>query len=437
MKKKLVAVLMTAAMAATLAACGTETTDPTTTPDPTPTVAPDGETTDVNINQGSEDAIANLIAATEGTVDLTLWCSETEAYQTVMAQLVDEFKATYSDVDFNITIGSQSESTCKDEVLKDVEAAADVYVFADDQLNGLVEAGALQAVTTTYTYNPIEADGAGAVNAASKDGILYAYPLTATNGYFLYYNSNLLSDEDVSSWENLVAACEREGKKVAMEFSGGWYLYSFFYGAGLQCDNLANDAVNVCNWNNETGLAVAKAVQDICSSDAVINLGDADTCTQATDGNVIAAVNGTWNTGVFEAAYGDGFAATKLPTFTVNGEVVQQGSFAGYKLVGVNSYSDNLGWAMIFAEFITNEASQLKIGNATQEGPANLVAAPQIATPAIAALGAQSSFATLQRVSGNYWTPAGTLGQALYEGGLDDAGLQKALDDAVDGICAE
>lgn len=437
MKKKLVAVLMTAAMAATLAACGTEPETENTPADTNVTVAPDGETTDVVVGQGSDDAIANLIAATEGTVDLTLWCSETEAYQTVMAQLVDEFKAEYSDVDFNITIGSQSESTCKDEVLKDVEAAADVYVFADDQLNGLVEAGALQAVTTTYTYNPIEADGAGAVNAASKDGILYAYPLTATNGYFLYYDSNLLSDEDVSSWENLVAACEREGKKVAMEFSGGWYLFSFFYGAGLECNNLANDAVNVCNWNNETGLAVAKSVQDICSSDAVINLGDADTCTQVTDGNVIAAVNGTWNTGVFEAAYGDGFAATKLPTFNVNGQAVQQGSFAGYKLVGVNSYSDNLGWAMIFAEFITNEASQLKIGNATQEGPANLVAAPQIATPAIAALGAQSNFATLQRVSGNYWTPAGTLGQALYEGGLDDAGLQKALDDAVDGICAE
>ena len=134
MKKKLVAVLMTAAMAATLAACGTEPETENTPADPNVTVAPDGETTDVVVGQGSEDAIANLIAATEGTVDLTLWCSETEAYQNVMAQLVDEFKAEYSDVDFNITIGSQSESTCKDEVLKDVEAAADVYVFADEYI---------------------------------------------------------------------------------------------------------------------------------------------------------------------------------------------------------------------------------------------------------------------------------------------------------------
>ncbi|MFR4127763.1 MAG: hypothetical protein ACLT08_08530 [Roseburia inulinivorans] len=29
----------------------------------------------------ADDAIANLIAATEGTVDIQLWCSEHESYQ--------------------------------------------------------------------------------------------------------------------------------------------------------------------------------------------------------------------------------------------------------------------------------------------------------------------------------------------------------------------
>ena len=30
----------------------------------------------------------------------------------------------------------------------------------------------------------------GAVEAATIDGNLYAYPMTADNGYFLYYNKN-------------------------------------------------------------------------------------------------------------------------------------------------------------------------------------------------------------------------------------------------------
>ncbi len=436
MKKKLVAVLLTAAMAVSLAACGKTT-------EKQPEVAPEQGTeqtteektgdTEVVINQGSDDAIANLIAATEGTVDLTLWCSEMESYQNTMKELVDEFKNTYSDVDFNITIGAQSESTCKDEVLKDVEAAADVFVFADDQLNELVQAGALQAVTTTYTFDPLAANGAGAVNAASLNGTCYAYPLTASNGYFLIYDKSLLTDEDVASWENLVAACEAQGKKCGFDFGNGWYTYGFFSGAGCTA-TLAEDGVNnVCDWNNETGVAVAESLVKICSSDAVISIGDADARAQAKDGDLIAYVDGTWSIEDFQAAYGDNLACVKLPTFEVNGVATQEGSFAGYKLVGVNAYSKNVGWAMLLAEFITNEEAQMKIGANTQEGPSNINAAAQISSPALSALGAQSAFADLQRVGGNYWTPAGTLGQTLYTG-TDD--VKAALDDAVAGITA-
>lgn len=42
-----------------------------------------------------------------------------------------------------VKIGVESESTAKDTILTDVEAAADVYSFASDQLIDLVNAGAL------------------------------------------------------------------------------------------------------------------------------------------------------------------------------------------------------------------------------------------------------------------------------------------------------
>ena len=171
--------------------------------------------THVSENDSTNDAIANLIAATDAPVDLTLWCAETEEYQKVMAQLVDEFKASYPDVEFNITIGAESEANCKDDVLKDVESAADVFVFAD-----LVNAGALQSVDAAFTYDPRTANAASTVEAASVDGKLYAYPLTASNGYFLFYNSDYLTQEDVSSWDNLLAAAEKQGKTVGMEVSG-------------------------------------------------------------------------------------------------------------------------------------------------------------------------------------------------------------------------
>lgn len=440
MRKKILAAILAATMAASLfTGCGAENETGTETGG-TSTKVEESNTkeADKSENTEKENPISNLIAATEGTIELTLWCAETEEYQKVMAELVDQFKETYSEVDFNITIGAESEANCKDDVLVDVENAADVFVFADDQLIDLVNAGALQSVDRSYTYDPKTANAQATVEAASVDGTLYAYPLTASNGYFLFYDSNCLSPEDVSSWDNLLAAAQAQGKTVGMEVSGAWYLYGFFAGAGLDMYGNA-DGTNTCNWNatdtKYKGADVAKAITDICKNSAMVNCVNEDAQSFALNGEMIADVNGTWATTGFMEAYGDGYAATKLPTLTVNGEQVQMGSFAGYKFVGVNSYSKNVGWAMLLAEFITSEQSQEAIGAATGEGPSNINAAAsdEIASlPALAALSQQSQYADLQRVGNNYWDPAATLGQALVEGNYTD--VQSLLDEAVEGI---
>ena len=431
MKKKVLASLLVASMMATMVAgCGSKKDAPAdnnaTTGD---TQTADAATDD---KASSEDAIANLIAATDGTVSLDLWCSETDAYQTVMADLVEKFKETYPDVDFDITIGAVSESDAKDRVLEDVEAAADVFVFADDQVNELVKAGALQSVDATFTYDPAETNSEETVAAASQDGKLYAYPLTASNGYFLYYNSEYLSEEDVASWESLTAKADELGKKVGMDVGNGWYVYGFFAGAGCEL-SMNEDQSNTCDWNNATGVAVANSIMNIASQPSFIALGDQDAQAQLPDGDLIAYVSGTWDAGIFEENYGDGYAATKLPTFDVDGKATQMGSYAGYKLVGVNAYSEYTGWAMLLAEFLTSQDSQEAIAAATGEGPANIEAAKTIDSPALAALVEQSAYADQQVVGPKYWSPAETLGGTLVEG-TDD--VQGALDAAVEGIQA-
>ena len=436
MRKKLLATLLTLSMTATmLAGCGSQAAEDSSA---APAAEPAAEAAETAEAPAANDPVANLIAATEGTVDLTLWCDETPEYQAVMAENVENFKKTYPEVDFNITIGAESVVNCKEDVLKDPEAAADVFVFADDQLNEMVTAGVLQSVDNTFTYDIKSANVPLTIEAATVDGKLYAYPMTASNGYFLFYNKNLLSEEDVASWDNLLAAAEAQDKTVGMEVSGSWYMYGFFAGAGLEM-KLGDGDKNVCNWNatdtKYTGADVATAINEICKKKAMVNCMNDEMQAFAKDGKMIAAVNGTWSTSVFQEAYGDGYAATKLPTFTCKGDQVQMGSFAGFKFVGVNSYSKNTGWAMLLAEFITNEDSQLAIGTATGEGPANIAAAsaPEIASlPALQALSKQAEFANVQRVGGNYWDPAGTLGKKLVEGDYTD--VQDLLDEAVEGI---
>jgi arabinogalactan oligomer/maltooligosaccharide transport system substrate-binding protein len=168
-------------------------------------------------------------------VALTVWASELD--QTLMQTMIDSFKEAYKDeAIFTITLGAVSEATAKDQVLNDIEAAADVFAFADDQINELYVAGALQEVQEN-TAQIIAANGgaeAGAIKAATKNGKLYAYPMTADNGYFLFYDKSVYSENDVKTLDGILAKAQADGSKFTMQINNGWYLYSFFAGAGLQ-----------------------------------------------------------------------------------------------------------------------------------------------------------------------------------------------------------
>lgn len=449
MKKKVLAtVLATAMVAGSLVGCGNsdtaaETTDTTATEETTEAAPADDaaaeETTEAEAAPADDaaDPVANLIAATTDTVKLTVWASEED--QDLTTTLLDNFKAAYPDVTFDITLGAESESTAKDTVLTDVEAAADVYAFADDQINDLVKAGALQEVAATYTYDVATANAAAAVDAASVDGKLYAYPMTADNGYFMFYDSSVFTEDDVKSLDKMIEVADAAGKKIAMDISNGWYIYAFFQGAGYDLTLNDDGVTNTCTWNAAGGTDVAQAIIDLTASGVLVDMNDEDMATQIAEGNVAACVNGTWRAETAQTAWGDNYAACKLPTVNIGGKDCQMASFSGCKLVGVNPHSANIGWSMLLAEYLTNKDSQVARFEARGLGPANIEAASSdvvVANPAIAALAAQAEFATPQRVGGNYWSPAETLGQILASGNPDGTDLQELLDTTVEGITA-
>ena len=413
--KKFLAIALALCMVFALAACG-QTAAPAASEAPAESAAPEAKE----------------------PIKLTVWVGDN--YPAVTEKMIESFKAAYPDETFDITIGIESESTCKDTILTDPEAAADVFTFADDQLNELVNAGAIQKVEMNVD-TITAANTAGAIAAASVDGTLYAYPMSASNGYFLYYNSEFFTEEDVQSLNTMVKKAADAGKKVGMQFGadGGWYLYSFFKGAGLNMAVNEDGVTNSCDWNNETGVAVCQGILDLVATGAFIADATSNLVSGAADGSVVALVDGTWDSGAIQEAFGDGYACVKLPTFNVNGEAVQMSSFAGYKLIGVNPHSANVGWAMLLAEWLTNEENQVLRFEDQGDGPSNVNAAASdavAANPALAALAAQSEFATVQRVGGNYWTNAATLGTILSNGNPDGTPLNELLDTAVAGITA-
>lgn len=393
------------------------------------------------------------VSASDETIKLTLWGAEED--QSLLQELAGKFEETYPDQKFDIQIGVESESTAKDTILTDVEAAADVYSFASDQLTDLVKAGALanleevgQALQVAgRSLDDVKSENVEAsIEAASIDGSLYAFPRAGDNGYFLYYDSSILTEEDVASWDSLLAAAEENGKKVGMTLASGWYNASFFYGAGFTT-GLNEDGTTSVDWNGTsekgyTGVQVVQAMLNIAGNPAFMAIADGDISNQLATGELCACVSGTWDGITAQKTYGDGYAATKLPSYTIGDEQVQQASVAGYKFVGVNGYSQNAGWAAVLADFITNEAAQQEFFAQRESGPTNknIIESDEVkANIAIAALAEQSEFSTTQMVGGKYWDPAQTLGELIAQGGLkadDEAGIQEALDSFVEGVTA-
>ena len=384
-------------------------------------------------------------------VALRMWGAEED--QEMLKGMVETFKEEYKDyANITVEIGVESEATAKDTLLTDVSAGADVYAFASDQLTALINAGALlklddvDATLKQYAGKGVAdiKDANGGVDTAMQDGSLYAFPMTADNGYFLFYDSTVLSADDVKTWDGLLAAAEKAGKKVGMVYASGWYNCSFFIGAGFGMSVNA-DGTTSLEWNkkaNYSGLDVAKSMIGIASSPAFMGVNDGGTSSAITGGQLCAIISGVWDAQAWETQVGNGYAATKLPTFTCAGDQVQQGSIVGCKLVGVNPYSENAGWAALLAEWITNEQNQKIRFEERGLGPSNKVAASSDAVKAnvaIAALAQQSAYGVPQTVGDKFWSPTGTFGQTIVDGKVsatDDTAIQQLLDDMVAGVTA-
>ena len=441
--KKLVALAMSLTMAFSLVACGNSDASANAGTDTTATSAAATTT----------EAAQQTAPAEKQDVTLRMWGAEED--QPMLQGMIDSFKEHYADyANFDIQLGTESESTAKDTVLTDIEAAADVYSFASDQLIDLVNAGALQSVDDmdaaleAYAGKSVadvkSANAPGSVDAATKDGTLYAFPMSADNGYFLYYNSELVTPEDAQSWDTLLAAAEKAGKKVGMTFASGWYNASFFYGAGFTTA-LNDDGSTAMDWNGTsadgvTGVQVVQAMLGIAGNSAFLPIADGDVSNQIASGELCAVVSGTWDAAAAQTAFGEGYAATKLPTYTCGDKQIQQGSVAGFKLVGVNKYSANAGWATLLADWITNEDNQA-IRFAEREivpSNINIAGSEEVSSnTAIAALSEQSAYGVVQIVGGKYWDPSKTFGEKVAQGQLkadDEAGIQAALDELVEGV---
>lgn len=375
----------------------------------------------------------------EGTVSLKVWTQNGELVQAMVDSFVQEHAG---EAKFDIQIEDSVEADSKDTILGDIHGAADIFIFPDDQLTALVAGGVLSKVPNADKIS--QANLEGAVEAATVLDTLYAYPNTADNGYFLYYDKAYLSEQDVQTLDRILEVAAENGKKFSMIMDSGWYLYTFFGNTGMEFGLNEDGVTNYCNWNTAggsvTGVDVVNAMMDMAAHPGFAASFEADDVMPGVEaGTTIACISGVWNAAGIQAAWGDDYGAVKLPTYTCAGQQIQMSSFVGYKLLGVNENSEHLEWAHKLAEWMTNEQNQILRFEQNNQGPSNANAAASDAlydNPAIQAVVAQSEYGVLQRVGNNYWTPFADFGRNIAEGNPSGAEPQELIDALVAGITA-
>ena len=373
----------------------------------------------------------NTGADLTGTYDITLWVSEKEGVADQFKSQIAAFEAANPGIKINAKIEGVTEADAGSNVIADVATAPDIYCFAQDQLARLVQAAALAKPGKAAQENITASNDAGSVAATKVAGDIYAYPMTSDNGYYMYYDTSIISAEDATDLAKLIAACETNNKKFRFALENAWYTASFFFATGCHHNWTTDENGEFTSvddtFNSDKGMLAMKGMQILAKSPAYDSNADI-----FTDAGVI--VTGTWNAEAAKAHFGDNLGATKLPSFTLDGNTYQLGSYSGYKLMGVKPQTDAKRGAVLqmLAQYLTNEENQLARFNSFGWGPSNLKAQANDAVKAnesLTALAAQSAFATPQgQIAGVFWDNAKLLG-AVAKNATTDEELQKGLND--------
>ena len=139
-------------------------------------------------------------------VSLKVWTPENQRTNGTIESMADAFQAAHPELKINWTFEVVGEDKAKDEVMKDVDSAADVFFYANDQMVELCNAGALAKLggSTLDMVKTTMSDAVVGTVTNPNDGGVYGIPFTH-NTFFMYYDKSIMSDEDVKTIEAIMA----------------------------------------------------------------------------------------------------------------------------------------------------------------------------------------------------------------------------------------
>jgi arabinogalactan oligomer/maltooligosaccharide transport system substrate-binding protein len=327
----------------------------------------------------------------------------------------DNFAKEHSNWDLTFKYGTCSEGDAGTNVSKDPEAAADVYMFASDQIGTLVDANGISKLGGT-TLDQIKSQNTDAfVNAVTYEDAVYGVPYTG-NTWFMYYDKDMLSEDDVKSLDTMM-----EKTTVAFPISNSWYIEAFYAAAGATF--FGEDGQD-----EEAGIVLGddgyKATQYIVNAVASGKLvDDKDGSGLANFGKSVGAFfSGSWDyQNAVDALGGDAskLGVAQLPTINIDGEDKQMKAFAGVKAVAVNPNTEYPEVANALAAYLGSKDAQQDHYDLRNIIPSDSSIDVSDDAMAVAQNDVMNNTSMLQPSFSEmayWWTPAQTMGENIVNG---------------------
>lgn len=407
MKKKALSLFLVTAMAVSMVGCGSKDADK-------------------NTDKNTDKKDTEVVAATEKEAeaedeawegDLTVWSPQEDQDTNWLQDQCEAFAAEHPNWKINFNYGVCAEGEAKDNVTKDVEAAADVYMLANDNIPDLVSAGALSELGGDYLGYVTSTNSDSILASVTYNDSVVAFPFTS-NTWFMYYDKSVFSEDDVKNFDTMLEKAGEAGKKVSFKLTDSWYIQAFYVANGCTLFGDGTDTDAGIDFGGDKAAAVTEYLVDLAANPNF--LVDADGSGLAGLGDSVAAVfSGTWDADAVKEKLGDNMGVAALPTVTIDGKEGQMKSFIGSKAIGVNPNAENQQVAMSLAAYLAGEKAQTAHYEMRNILPSNInisLADDPIATAVTNVMTDTSIMQPLCKEMGNYWSPAENMGKNIQSG---------------------
>jgi len=383
----------------------------------------------------AEPASSEAVEARD--ITLTLWGSEGD--NEFLKEISAEWAKTYADENddvksVTVDVQIKGEDAAGPDALNDIEAAADVFGIGNDQLSGLSASNAIYKMPAEVVDQIKAIVGESALASTLCDGTYYGFPYAPNTAEIMFYNKELVTDEEAADLNKLLEK-EFEGgvTNLAVDIDNAWNAMTWFASAGAELFTGGDKTVNTLNKPEATEML--KWLKEQVDAKKIVDVPDNDSVAPMLgDKQVAAMFFGSWKKNDIADVLGDNYGVRELPA--LNGKHLT--CFGGSKLLVLNATTKEPEAALALAQYIISEDAQLKrFKSKSQQTPTavNLANNDEVkADPAVASEVAQGAYTVTNSPLNNdskYWDLCAAVMGDIKNGKITADEIQGKLDEMV------